>query len=176
VSAGMQFRPPSAMKDHDFQQFSSFIHEVVGIQLPRTKKTMLEARLQKRLKILGIGTFEAYREYVFSPEGQAAELIHLIDVVTTNKTDFFREPGHFDFLTRNALPKIVKHWGTVFSEPLRVWCCGCAPETTDTCCCSGKEDSDFPMTAYRLGITPAFAGYGAASRVLPADRYPRTGG
>ena len=122
----MNFHPPSAMKDHDFQQFSAFIHELVGIQLPRAKKVMLEARLQKRLKTLGIGTFEEYRRYVFSPEGQAAELIHLIDVVTTNKTDFFREPGHFDFLTRNALPKIVKHRGTVFSEPLRVWSAGCS--------------------------------------------------
>lgn len=87
---------------------------------------MLEARLQKRLKILGIGTFEEYRRYVFGPEGQHRELTHLIDVVTTNKTDFFREPGHFDFLTRKALPEIIDHRGNFILEPLRVWSAGCS--------------------------------------------------
>ncbi|NTW88613.1 MAG: chemotaxis protein CheR, partial [Desulfobulbaceae bacterium] len=66
------------MKDKDFQLFSSFIYDHVGIQLPPTKKTMLEARLQKRLKFLKINTFEEYGHFVFSPQGQQSELIHLI--------------------------------------------------------------------------------------------------
>ena len=66
----MTFASPAKLKDKEFQQFSSFIYEQVGIQLPPTKKTMLEARLQKRLKTLDIDTFEEYRQFVFSPEGQ----------------------------------------------------------------------------------------------------------
>lgn len=117
---------PAKMKDKEFKQFSSFIYEQVGITLPPSKKTMLEARLQKRLKTLAIDSFEAYGSYVFSPEGQLAERTHLIDVVTTNKTDFFREPGHFEHLTQKALPAIIRRRGERFSEPVRIWSAGCS--------------------------------------------------
>jgi chemotaxis protein methyltransferase CheR len=117
---------PAAMKKKEFEQFSTFIYDQVGIKLPPVKKTMLEARLQKRLKSLDIDTFEGYRDYVFSAEGQRTELVHLIDVVTTNKTDFFREPSHFDYLTQTALPTIIKSRGDGFSHPLRIWSAGCS--------------------------------------------------
>ncbi|MBI5557057.1 MAG: protein-glutamate O-methyltransferase CheR [Deltaproteobacteria bacterium] len=114
------------MKDKEFQNFSSFIFDHVGIKLPPAKKTMLEARLQKRLKALNIATFEAYSDLVFSPEGQSTELIHFIDVVTTNKTDFFREPAHFDYLTKTALPAILQKRGGYLREPVRIWSAGCS--------------------------------------------------
>ena len=126
MSRGMTFYSPAKMKDKEFQQFSAFIYERVGIQLPQTKKTMLEARLQKRLKVLDLDSFEAYRQFVFSQEGQRAELVHLIDVVTTNKTDFFREPGHFEYLIHKALPAIMKNQGNRYSEPIRIWSAGCS--------------------------------------------------
>lgn len=117
---------PTKMKKGEFQQFSTFIYDLVGIQLPPTKKTMLESRLQKRLKSLGIPTFAEYGDFVFSPEGQETELVHLIDVVTTNKTDFFREPGHFKFLGQIALPALVKSRDITRSHPVRVWSAGCS--------------------------------------------------
>ena len=122
----MAFFSPAKMKDKEFKLFSSFIYGHVGIQLPPTKKTMLEARLQKRLKALDIHSFEAYQQFVFSQEGQQAELVHLIDVVTTNKTDFFREPGHFNYLTQNALPEIIRQRGSRYSDPVRIWSAGCS--------------------------------------------------
>ena len=129
---------PAKMKDKIFQQFSSFIYDQVGIQLPPTKKTMLEARLQKRLKTLNLDTFEEYGQFVFSALGQQSELVHLIDVVTTNKTDFFREPGHFDFLTQTALPTLLGHRGQSSSQPVRIWSAGCS---------SGEEPYTLAMVA-----------------------------
>ncbi len=122
----MTFSQPAKMKDKVFQQFSSFIYDQVGIQLPPSKKTMLEARLQKRLKTHDLATFEEYAEFVFSPQGLLSELVHLIDVVTTNKTDFFREPGHFDFLTQRALPTILSKQDRSHSHPIRIWSAGCS--------------------------------------------------
>ncbi|MFH0785914.1 MAG: protein-glutamate O-methyltransferase CheR, partial [Pseudomonadota bacterium] len=122
----MTFTQPAKMKDKDFKQFSSFIYDQVGIQLPPTKKTMLEARLQKRLKALDIANFEEYGQFVFSALGQQSELVHLIDVVTTNKTDFFREPGHFTFLTEKALPTILSRPNHSPSKPVRIWSAGCS--------------------------------------------------
>lgn len=116
----------ATLRDREFQLFSNFIYDNVGIKMPPAKKTMLEARLQKRLKALGIPSFEEYGNYVFSPDGRATELIHLIDVVTTNKTDFFREPGHFDFMVKTALPNILDGRGGSSRDPLRIWSAGCS--------------------------------------------------
>ncbi|MHB8120849.1 MAG: CheR family methyltransferase [Desulfuromonadaceae bacterium] len=116
----------ATLRDREFQLFSSFIYDNVGIKMPPAKKTMLEARLQKRLKALGIHSFEEYGDYVFSKEGRATELIHLIDVVTTNKTDFFREPAHFDFMVKTALPTILEARGDVLRDPVRIWSAGCS--------------------------------------------------
>jgi chemotaxis protein methyltransferase CheR len=134
----MTFVQPAKMKDKEFKQFSSFIYDKVGIQLPPTKKTMLEARLQKRLKAINCATFEEYGQFVFSPQGQQSELVHLIDVVTTNKTDFFREPGHFAFLTEKALPTLLSQRDRSPSQPIRIWSAGCS---------SGEEPYTLAMVA-----------------------------
>ena len=121
----MNPRLPATLSDREFHRFSAFIYDHAGIKMPPAKKTMLEARLQKRLKANSIGSFEEYSDYVFSQEGRATELIHLIDVVTTNKTDFFREPGHFDFMVKTALPNILNARGPS-RDPVRIWSAGCS--------------------------------------------------
>jgi len=112
------------MTNSEFNRLSGFILNNYGIKLPVSKKTMLEGRLQKRLRALNISSFKTYCDYVFSPQGQQMELIHMIDVVTTNKTDFFREAVHFDFLSNKILPKFLKDgFGT---KPFRIWSAGCS--------------------------------------------------
>jgi chemotaxis protein methyltransferase CheR len=107
----------------EFRKLSEFIYREYGIKLPDVKKTMLEGRLQKRLKANSITTFKDYVDFVFSDEGKKKELIHMIDVVTTNKTDFFREPAHFDYLTEVALPEILKDGSR---KNLKIWSAGCS--------------------------------------------------
>ena len=68
---------------------------------------MLEVRIKRRLKALDLHSYSEYCDYLFGHQGLKDELVHLIDVVTTNKTDFFREPGHFDFLVEKALPELT---------------------------------------------------------------------
>ena len=118
--------PPAVLSDREFQRFSNFIYDNVGIKMPPAKKTMLEARLQKRLKALGIASFEEYANFVFGQNGRTGELVHLIDVVTTNKTDFFREPAHFEFLVKTALPTILRERGDLLRDPVRLWSAGCS--------------------------------------------------
>jgi len=137
----MSIFTPAILKDKEFQRFSAFIYDKVGIKLPPAKKTMVEARMQKRLKALGLPGFEAYAEFVFSREGQANELVHMIDVVTTNKTDFFREPGHFDYLVKTALPAIMATRSDCVKEPIRIWSAGCS---------SGEEPYTLAMVLSEL--------------------------
>lgn len=115
--------PP--MSDDCFWRFSRYIHGTFGIKVPPVKKTMLESRLQKRLRKLKLTCFGEYTDFVFSEEGMKGEVIHMIDEVTTNKTDFFREPAQFDFLMEEALPEMqARRIG--IRRPLQIWSAGCS--------------------------------------------------
>jgi chemotaxis protein methyltransferase CheR len=87
---------------------------------------MLEARIRKRLNVLKMKSFREYCDYVFSPEGMKNEIVHMIDVVTTNKTDFFRESKHFDYLVQTVLPELVGSLGAGISRRLMLWSAGCS--------------------------------------------------
>ena len=131
----------------EFERLSAFIHAELGIKMPSAKRTLLESRLQKRLKTLSIRSFSDYCEYVFSPKGISEELIHMIDLVTTNKTDFFREVHHFKFLADSVLHALVSERGAGKKKPLRLWSAGCS---------SGEEPYTIAMVLNEFGrINPA---------------------
>jgi chemotaxis protein methyltransferase CheR len=109
-----------------FTRLSDFIYAESGIKMPLSKKTMLEARLQKRLRAVGLGSFNEYCTYLFSPDGIANELVHMIDVVTTNKTEFFREPQHFSYLTEQVVPELTRATGAGMRRPFMLWSAACS--------------------------------------------------
>jgi chemotaxis protein methyltransferase CheR len=150
--------PLCSMRAKEFEQFSNLIYDEVGIKMPPAKKTMLEARLQKRLKVLGLRSFQDYADFIFSASGREQELIHLIDVVTTNKTDFFREPQHFDFLVREAIPTMrqLRGAGESSLNPFRIWSAGCS---------TGEE----PYTMAMILSDYAFANHGFRFSILASD-------
>jgi chemotaxis protein methyltransferase CheR len=115
------------MTQAEFGRFSEFIGAQCGIKMPPSKKIMLEARLQKRLRVLGIPTFGDYFTYIHG-EGGGEELVHMLDAVTTNKTDFFREPAHFDILAQTILPEFLQEQEQEASRdrPFCVWSAGCS--------------------------------------------------
>lgn len=114
------------MSREDFEQLSSFIKAQCGIKMPSGKKVMLEARLQKRLRTLGLSTFREYCDHLFREQTGSDEIVHMINAVTTNKTDFFREPLHFTVLTETVLPQFMNadDWGP--SKTFRIWSAGCS--------------------------------------------------
>ena len=108
----------------DFDRLRALIYEESGINLGSDKKTMMEIRLKRRLRSLGISSLGEYCEHVFALEGKEDELVHLIDVITTNKTDFFREAGHFEYLATKALPDLASRKSV--NRQCLVWSAGCS--------------------------------------------------
>ena len=106
------------LSDRQFRDISELIERQVGIQLPPAKRTMVEGRLRKRVRALGLASLDQYGHYLFEQGGLNDEVISLIDCVTTNKTDFFREPSHFEFMTKAALPDLLDRGA---GRPLKVW-------------------------------------------------------
>ena len=113
-----------SMSTRDYKRLCDLVYAEAGIRLGSDKKTMLEVRVKRRLKALEFGSYDQYCNYLFGRQGLKEELVSLIDVVTTNKTDFFREPGHFNFLVEKALPELTSRAGG--GRPLLVWSAGCS--------------------------------------------------
>lgn len=105
-----------------FKRLAAYIYDYCGIKLPPSKQTMVEGRLRRRLRALNIATLDAYCEHVFKQGGLEKEEVYLVNALTTNKTDFFREPNHFDFLADTALPEIMVRG----RNRLKAWSAACS--------------------------------------------------
>ncbi len=112
-----------SISSRDYARLCQLIYSEAGIHLGTERKTMLEVRIKRRLKILDLHSYGEYCDYLFGHEGLRHEIVHLIDVVTTNKTDFFRESGHFDFLVEKALPELTDR---ISGRQFLIWSAGCS--------------------------------------------------
>lgn len=111
------------ISNRDYTRLCELIYAEAGIHLGTEKRVMLEVRIKRRLKTLNLETYGEYCDYLFGHKGLKDEITHLIDVVTTNKTDFFRESKHFDFLVETALPELTERIG---GRPFVIWSAGCS--------------------------------------------------
>lgn len=114
------------LSPRDHKRVSDFVDAMAGIQLPESKKSMIEGRLRKRQRMLGLDSLHAYIDHVLdSPEG-AIEQPYLLDAITTNKTDFYREIGHFKFLHNYITDALVSSGRITTTQPFRIWSAGCS--------------------------------------------------
>jgi chemotaxis protein methyltransferase CheR len=112
------------LSNADFERLRALVYDESGIHLSSDKKTMMEIRIKRRLRSLDIPSFGEYCDRVFAPGERKTEIVHLIDVITTNKTDFFREAGHFEYLVSRALPALAASKGA--ARKSLVWSAGCS--------------------------------------------------
>jgi len=109
---------PLKLKRAQFDRISHLVGQLTGINLHSGKQELVRARLAKRLRSLGLKSFDAYMEYLDHdhPEG---EVVAMIEAMTTNKTSFFRESQHFGYLRRQIVPGLTH-------RKVRVWSAGCS--------------------------------------------------
>lgn len=116
----------SAMSDHEFSLYRKLVYSRAGICLSPPKKALLEARLGRRLRELGMESFLAYYNYV-TADLTGGEMVRLLDRVSTNETHFFREPKQFEWLERELLPSWIAQAKAGLRAPrTRVWSAGCS--------------------------------------------------
>ena len=104
----------------DFRRVCRIAYDRAGLAIPAGKEGLVRSRLARRLREHRIRTFSDYFDHV-EREKHGDELVQLIDLLTTNKTDFFREPAHFDYLVQHVVPSCV-----AARAPLRIWSAGCS--------------------------------------------------
>lgn len=153
---------PGRLTEAEFKAFSALIYEKCGINLAPVKLVMLSSRLARRLRALGLATYGEYLDHVRNSARGADELVHLIDVVTTNKTEFFREEKHYGILTERVLPDLVK---ARHAQLIRVWSAGCS---------TGEEPYTLAMVldnwCQKFGGTYALMASDISTRVLETAR------
>jgi chemotaxis protein methyltransferase CheR len=113
----------SRLTASNFDKIAKIVYAQCGINLERSKTIMVESRLNKRLRALQLTSFNEYLDFINSKDGMAKELVHMIDAVTTNKTDFFREPHHFVFLRDVLLPQFIQENP---NRTFRIWSSACS--------------------------------------------------
>ncbi len=132
--SGHAHRREFELGDDEFRFLASFMSRETGIVLSAHKRQMVCGRLVKRLRALGLNSFEEYCDLLASPAAQG-EVENLVNAITTNITKFFREPHHFDFLRNSVLvPRVAE---TPRRPRLRIWSAGCS---------SGEEPYSIAMT------------------------------
>ena len=109
------------MGPREFKLFRTLVHERTGIWLRDGKHIMLASRLSRRLRYHGLQDFAEYYSYIQNSGDNGEEIGELINCVTTNKTSFFRERHHFDFLANTVVPAIQEAALRSGPRSIRVW-------------------------------------------------------
>lgn len=156
-----------AITQREFGLFQELIHRKAGIWLGAQKTALLVSRLGRRVRELGLSSFGEY--HALAEEHGGLELVHLLDLITTNETRFFREPRHFEFIVNTLVPAVQDAAAAGAPRALRVWSAACS---------SGEEPYSLAMLL--LDALPAEDGWSVdilatdlSSRVLDEARAAR---
>ena len=153
LSAGIGIRP---LTEREFKLFQSLIHKEAGIYLSEVKKALLVGRLSRRIRELGLDSFEAYYRHVVDGPNPA-ERVELINNICTHETQFFREPRQFEFLEQTVAPRLrAEAEAGTRPKQIRAWSAACS---------SGEEPVSMAMSL--LYHFPASAGWSV--EVLATD-------
>ena len=123
------------MESATFKKFSNIVYENCGITLSDGKEALVCARVGKRMRTLGIPDHRSYLRYI-EQDDSGAEVVQLLDVISTNVTHFFREPSHFDFINET-----VTEWLGQGLRRLRFWSAACS---------TGEEPYSLAMTLHDM--------------------------
>ncbi|AYB34498.1 CheR family methyltransferase [Chryseolinea soli] len=111
------------MDEESFARLSQYVTQTYGIQLPATKKSILENHLDEKVKNLAMSSYKEFVDFILNSGSSEDELLHVLDLITTHKTEFFREASHFQFLTQQFLPR---HQQENNCDNLKIWSAGCS--------------------------------------------------
>lgn len=112
-----------SISDNLFLRLGKLITEKYGLKMTSEKKILFQARLQKRLNELKLTSFDDYAELLMNQATASDELQVIANYISTNKTEFFRESEHFEFLTNQVLHTLT---GKKSDHLLTVWSAGCS--------------------------------------------------
>lgn len=125
-----------------YRAFVAMVYELTRINLGPEKQELVAARISKRLRRLNLPNYDAYFDLLEGP-GRDAELPHLIDVISTHHTYFYREERHFEYLRDHIVPQLKTSAG---NRRWRFWSAACS---------TGEEAATLAIALVESGVNPA---------------------
>ncbi len=113
-----------ALSDSEFAELVKIIYDKTRIQMSNHKRALVTSRISKRLRALHMNSFREYIDFVKTARDE--ELTNFVNAVTTNKTDFFRENKHFEYMKTAFLPEWEKNYKSGKVKNLRIWSAACS--------------------------------------------------
>ncbi|WP_166937055.1 CheR family methyltransferase [Rhizomicrobium electricum] len=111
------------LSEKNFRKLCTFVYSVCGIKLTEKKRSMVDGRLRRRMRALDIADINDYCDFLLGGSAAAEpEVPYFIDAVTTNKTDFFREPAHYVFMQEHVMPA----WAAEGRRGAKIWSAACS--------------------------------------------------
>lgn len=107
------------LSDQEFFYFKQLIYDIAGISLSEKKKELVKSRLISYIQGLELKSFEAYLQFLQKLPTESPYWQEFVNLLTTNKTDFFREPKHFDYIIQTVIPA----WLKTGEKTMKVWSC-----------------------------------------------------
>ena len=115
----------AALSDSEFSKFQRVIEQEIGIHLSDAKRSLLQSRLGRRLRQLGIESYGDYFDLVM--KGDAQERSLMFDAICTNETSFFREAPHFELLRSQIVPRWRSDAAAgLRAKRIRIWSAACS--------------------------------------------------
>lgn len=142
--------------DKEFQAFRKLIFHEAGISLSDAKRALVASRLARRLRHFGFTSYTQYYNHLMDQDPDGHERVQMVNCLTTNKTNFFRESHHFTFLREHVLPWLQEQVRQGTPARMRFWSAGCS---------TGEEPYSLAMTVREA--LPSLANWDL--RILASD-------
>jgi chemotaxis protein methyltransferase CheR len=143
---------PVTITDAEFRDLSAFIGAETGIDLHEAKRPLVCARLARRLRHWGYSSFREYWGHLCDHDPEGLERRTMVNAITTNKTAFFREPHHFEFLSGHVLPAIASRRVPGGVPRLRIWSAGCSTGEEPYSIAMTLLDSPAPVSSWDVRV------------------------
>lgn len=150
---------PSVLGDAEFEFLRKFVYEHCGISLGEHKRQLVQGRLFRRLRALGLPGFASYCDLLRNDP--QSELGELASAISTNVTSFFREVHHYDLLENDLLPRWLREKRRC-NDRLRIWSAGCS---------TGEEP--YALAMVLAEAIDKHGASGANAKILATDLSPQ---
>ncbi len=143
------------IRKEEYAEIGRLVRSTAGIALGDTRQALVVARLSRRLRALGMSTFAEYTDFLRRGDPDGREMHEMINCITTNKTEFFREEHHFEWLRAELIPALRQRAKATGARKIRIWSAGCS---------TGQEPYTIAMV-----LAEALTEGGWDARILASD-------
>ena len=148
---------PEVVYRGDLSKLIRLVEEQRGLDLDQYRRAYVERRVAARLRALNLHTYRQYQRHLLQDPDEFARLV---DTLTINVTDFFRDPPVYELFRTKVVPEIVARKKAGRQRTIRVWSAGCAtgeePYSLAMCFLSalGPDVSAFMLSVIGTDLDP----------------------